>query len=272
MKVELIDYTEDGINKIATLARSTRLNKFDDSEPEDYCDLIPLENGNYEMKVTDEYREWQKKNENFVRNLIKVQHLGVLEHINFTFHVSEISRCLTHQLVRHRIGFSYLQMSNRHAKPDMNDFVIPKHKNPDVEAVFKTNLYEAYNNYCHLIDELGVPIEDARYVLPPAFFTHISFTVNARSLRHFLELRLAKGAQWEIRELACKLFDEVYKWYPILFEDLLPLRLQNSELTVDFDITKSHKEGDITVVDELDLKSISIKSKDLKELRDNADV
>ena len=28
MKVELIDYTEDGINKVARLARATRKNKY----------------------------------------------------------------------------------------------------------------------------------------------------------------------------------------------------------------------------------------------------
>jgi thymidylate synthase (FAD) len=203
-----------------------------------------------------------------VKALIKVQHLGVLEHVNFTFHVSEISRALTHQLVRHRIGFSYLQMSNRHTKPNEFDYVIPdtcitpsdwteEDGKVDTHEIFEWTMDKAWAGYQDLLAH-GVPIEDARYVLPPAFFTHISFTCNARSLRHFLELRLEKGAQWEIREMACKIFDIVYGIYPLLFEDLLGLRLQNSELTVEFDVTKSHKEGDITVVDEVDLKSISI--------------
>ena len=225
MKVELIDYTEWGINKIATLARSTRLNRFDESEPEEFFDLIPQNNGNFEMKVTKEYKEWEKKNANFIKNLIKVKHLGVLEHINFTFHVSEISRCLTHQLVRHRIGFSYLQMSNRHSKPERIDFVRPESINQNglAKEWFYNTMYEAYENYEKIIEK-GIPIEDARYLLPPAYFTHISFTCNARSLRHFLKLRLDPNAQWEIRELACKLFDEVYKIYPLLFEDLKELR------------------------------------------------
>jgi len=88
---------------------------------------------------------------------------------------------------------------------------------------------DAYNNYERLI-KYGVPVEDARYVLPPAFFTHISITCNARALRHFLELRLHKSAQLEIRELACKVFDIVYDLYPVIFEDLKDLRDKNEDI------------------------------------------
>jgi len=123
VNVELIDYTHDGINKIARLARATRKNKLEDFVVSlDYVETMVQGNG-----YTDEQRKSVKdvrdnrNNEKFVKSLIKVKHYGVLEHINFTFHVSGISRCLTHQLVRHRIGFSFLQMSNRHAKPICSD-------------------------------------------------------------------------------------------------------------------------------------------------------
>ena len=224
MKVELIDYTEDGINKIARIARSTRMNKLEE-EPEEIGEIKQIDDyGPYELVITDEYKEWEKKNENFVKTLLKVKHDGVMEHINFTFHIHEISRALTHQLVRHRIGFSYLQMSNRHAKPEMGEFVKPK----TIDDEFKHILYNGimdfcYTTYMQLLD-YGVPVEDARYVLPPAFFTHISFTCNARSLRNFLKLRLDKTAQWEIRALAQELFDQAHRVYPALFADLKELR------------------------------------------------
>ena len=66
----------------------------------------------------------------------------------------------------------------------------------------------------------GVPVEDARYILPPAFYTHIAISMNARTLRHFFELRCAPEAQWEIRELANKMLDICYEKYPVLFEDI----------------------------------------------------
>ena len=201
MKIELIDYTKEGINKIARLTRATRKNKLDDKS------------------------KLNNKDEKFVKGLIKVKHYGTLEHINFTFHISDVSRVLTHQLVRHRLA-SYLQMSNRHAKP--NGYFLPK-SIPEIEyenySEHMKNSYELYEN----LIKRGVSIEDARYVLPPAFFTHITITMNSRTLRHFLELRMNKAAQLEIRELACKLFDIVYDIYPILFEDLKSLRDSNEE-------------------------------------------
>jgi thymidylate synthase (FAD) len=233
VNVELIDYTHDGINKIARLARATRKNKLEDFVVSlDYVETMVQGNG-----YTDEQRKSVKdvrdnrNNEKFVKSLIKVKHYGVLEHINFTFHVSGISRCLTHQLVRHRIGFSFLQMSNRHAKPICSDYVIPNsiHDDDDLFSEYTFMMKDAYNNYERLI-KYGVPVEDARYVLPPAFFTHISITCNARALRHFLELRLHKSAQLEIRELACKVFDIVYDLYPVIFEDLKDLRDKNEDI------------------------------------------
>jgi thymidylate synthase (FAD) len=114
-------------------------------------------------------------------------------------------------------------MSNRHAKPNEDDYVVPPSIDPngniEMDEVYFPFMIHAYKTYNRLI-ELGVPIEDARYVLPPAFFTHISFTCNLRSAIHFLELRLAKGSQWEIKELAIKMYDIIYDIYPVCLEHL----------------------------------------------------
>ena len=234
MNVELIQYTPDGINLIARLARSTRMNELE-QEPEEISS-ISAECGQTAIVTSEEYEEWCKKNEKFVKTLIKVKHFGVLEHVSFTFHISEISRALTHQLVRHRMA-SYLQMSNRHAKPEKNGYVEPpiiketSELTPEEASGKQILLYdmytvalgEAYKFYEELIKH-GMKIEDARYVLPPAFFTHITFTANLRTIIHFLELRLAHGSQWEIKELAVKIFDLIYEIYPICLEELKPLR------------------------------------------------
>jgi len=228
MKIELIDYTPDGINKIARLARATRKSQMVDDMPDDnfISDSVP--------EHSNEYKEWIEKNEKFVKTLIKVGHLGILEHINFTFHISEVSRALTHQLVRHRVA-SYLQMSNRHAKPKWNDWVTPpsiyEHNKPigkckdgsdlhvDAYDLYSNAMIYIYEQYTDLIKS-GIPIEDARYILPPAFYTHISMTMNVRELRHFFELRCDKSAQWEIRDMAKEMLKICYNIYPILFEEL----------------------------------------------------
>jgi len=190
MKFKLLDYTKDGIPLIARMARSTRTNM-----------LQSLHNDN--------------NDEHFVKQLLKVQHLGILEHINFTFHVSEISRCLTHQLVRHRIA-SYLQQSNRHAIPNRDDFVIP----PSFEGnnAYVKRMYSAYDAYKEAIDS-GFPIEDARYLIPDGYYTHIGITMNCRELKHFFKLRCHTSAQWEIRDMAKEMLKICYDKYPVIFEE-----------------------------------------------------
>jgi len=205
MKIELISYTPDGENMIANLAKATRMSRLD-------------------MKQNN-----KDNNMKFIKHLIKIGHLGILEHITFTFHVSEISRCLTHQLVRHRIA-SYLQMSGRHTKPipysEGQGYVIPpsvykplKERYGEVNQLYENAIVSAYDYYNRLIKQ-GVPVEDARYVLPPAFYTHIAITMNARTLRHFFELRCDEHSQWEIREMAKEMLKICYDKYPVIFEDL----------------------------------------------------
>lgn len=196
MKVELINYTKQGIFDIALMARATRVNSLEE-----------LKDGPFES------------DEDFVKELMGYGHMGILEHINFTFHVREISRVTSHQLVRHRIA-SYLQMSARHTKPIENHYVMPPSiKNKDCDCEFEVAIIDAFDTYTNLVKK-GVPIEDARYILPPAFFTHISLTMNCRELRHFFKLRCDKHAQWEIREMANLMLDICREKYPILFEDL----------------------------------------------------
>ena len=68
-------------------------------------------------------------NAEFVRNLIRNGHLSVLEHVSWTFVVTGISRSLTHQLVRHRIGFSYSQLSQQYHDEMDAEFVEPPQYN-----------------------------------------------------------------------------------------------------------------------------------------------
>lgn len=65
----------------------------------------------------------------------------------------------------------------------------------------------------------GVPEEDARYILPNACATNIVVTMNGRELRHFFKLRCCTRAQWEIRELANRMLEQVKDVAPIMFRD-----------------------------------------------------
>lgn len=147
-------------------------------------------------------------------------HFSTLEHASYTFAIDGVSRALTHQLVRHRLA-SYNQQSQRYVKfKDGVEVVKPGSiaANPEASAVFDEAMAAAEGAYAALM-ELGVPAEDARFVLPNAAETKIVVTMNVRELLHFFELRCCNRAQWEIRELALRMLELVRPTAPFVFMD-----------------------------------------------------
>ena len=129
-------------------------------------------------------------------------HQSVLEFADFTFHIEGISRACSHQTVRHRHA-SYAQRSQRYVEEDNFKYVTPPTIQMNAEALVKyiEHMANCQKVYWELI-ELGIPAEDARYVLPNACETIIEVKMNGRELIHFMNERLCTRAQWEIRDLA----------------------------------------------------------------------
>ncbi len=142
---------------------------------------------------------------------------SVLEHVVFTFLITDISRVTSHQLVRHRIA-SYTQESQRYSVVE-REFVIPPSLNNqgdtknEVTKLFNDVINKAFEVYECLIG-MGIKPEDARFVLPQAVKTTILMTVNLRELLHIACLRLSKDAQWEIREVVKLMIKEVSRVIP----------------------------------------------------------
>ena len=155
-------------------------------------------------------------------------HDSVLEHWSATFAIEGISRACSHQLVRHRL-MSASQQSQRYVRMayssrDLFDYVTPDsiEGNPEAMELFARHMRATAEVYGRLVDCYGIPMEDARYILPNACCTNIVVTMNARELRHFLGLRLCKRAQWEIRELAERMLELLKEECPVLFEGIGP--------------------------------------------------
>lgn len=166
-----------------------------------------------------------------VRILVRSGHHSALEHASFTFAVDGVSRACTHQLVRHRVA-SYNQQSQRYVNFGGGDsFVMPPTiaANAAAKEVFLAAMDEARAAYDKLV-ELGLAEgrgkesvqEDARFVLPNAAETKIVVTMNARELRHFLQVRCCNRAQWEIRDLAWRMRAMLKEIAPNLFEGTGP--------------------------------------------------
>lgn len=174
----------------------------------------------YSKKNPSELKKDLQRDEaaRLLRMIYELGHLSVYEHASFTFAVEGISRVTSHQLVRHRIA-SYSQQSQRYVNlTGLEEFVVPQSfRKTEMFEKIRDFFMEASKIYEELISN-GVPIEDARYVLPQAVSTNIVVTMNGRELHHFFKLRLCRRAQWEIREMAARMLSEVLKVAPVLFE------------------------------------------------------
>lgn len=165
----------------------------------------------------------EKELQTILHHVIHLGHTSVIEHTTFTFAISDVSRSLTHQLVRHRIA-SYAQQSQRYVNLNEPCFVTPPKIKADkkLEQAYKKTMKIIWDQYNNLL-EMGIPAEDSRYVLPNATCTNIIVSMNARSLLNFFELRCCQHAQWEIRLLAQKMLMEVKKIAPTIFADAGPM-------------------------------------------------
>lgn len=157
-----------------------------------------------------------------MKSCYKSGHHSVLEFADFTFHIEGVSRALTHQLVRHRLA-SYAQRSQRYCGENNFDYIIPHsiEKNPQALEQYK-DVMEHLKNMYQLMQEEGIPNEDARYILPNACETVIEVKMNFRTLIHFMNERLCTRAQWEIRQMALLMKKAVEEQYPELAKYLVP--------------------------------------------------
>ncbi len=201
MKVKLMRYTADPERTVAMAAR--------------LC-YSPIGAEELSEKMTD------KQVENLIKKIVKMGHVSTIEHVSFTFAIEGVSRVLTHQLVRHRIA-SYSQQSQRYVAEHNFEYITPPSIKGNKQAEKKfdelmSTIGKAYDE----LTELGIPKEDARYVLGNATETKILATFDARSLLHFFSLRCCQRAQWEIRALANMMLKEVKAAAPLLFKNAGP--------------------------------------------------
>lgn len=177
----------------------------------------------------------RKTNREYLANIIDSAHGSVLEHAVWNFVITGVSRSFTHELVRHRAGFGYSQLSQRYVDESTADFVEPDciATEPELHQVWLESVQQSHAAYCRLVEGLArkfaaepdatlrrkLARQAARSVLPNATETKIFVTANARALRHFVESRGHEHAEVEIRKVAIKLLRILQHESPALFGD-----------------------------------------------------
>ncbi len=165
-----------------------------------------------------------------------------------------ISRSVTHEMVRHRAGFGFSQLSQRYVSGRMLRFVErPEYQDDeDLHSQFLQRIERAASEYASLTNRLlemqqaGVSIlsaeartdlrkkvqQTARSVLPNETEAPIVVTGNARAWRHVIEMRASPHAETEIRELALRIFLCLRLTDPVLFGDYTIEQLADGTYTV----------------------------------------
>ena len=186
------------------------------------------------------YQSWKKPNPatatnaGYLRHILDVGHLSVLEHGTVTMYFSGVSRSLTHELIRHR-HFSYSQLSQRYV-PERNPAMVEPDviaEDPELHAKFVAASDAAVQAYTELLEGLEKKFADveqgtlrrkqarqaARAVLPNATETRIVVTGTYRAWRHFVAMRASEHADVEIRGLAIASLRELQRVAANVFAD-----------------------------------------------------
>jgi thymidylate synthase (FAD) len=194
------------------------------------------------------YQSWNKPNPatatnaGYLRHILEVGHLSVLEHGTVTFYLTGVSRSLTHELIRHR-HFSYSQLSQRYV-PERDAAMIEPAviaEDPELHKRFLEATEASVRAYNELLEGLQQKFADipsgtlrrkqarqaARSVLPNATETRIVVTGNYRAWRHFVAMRATEHADVEIRALAVACLKELQRVAPNVFADFTISRLDD---------------------------------------------
>lgn len=182
-----------------------------------------------------------KNPERLVRNLLKLKHGSVFEHVYFTWKIEGVSGALLAQLTRHRHA-SFTVRSQRYCDESGQDLIVPDTiKGEDSTYLIWHHITrEVKSTYDQLIKR-GVPKEDARFILPQATSTDLYMSCNLRELLHIYNLRSDESAQWEIQELVEKLKDSINPDLHFMFE--------KQELEVGMRVKVIAMEGDVESIE-----------------------
>jgi thymidylate synthase (FAD) len=192
MKVELLSITPDP-ERVIEIAARTCYQSGDRMMPEKIGQLLP--------------------------KLIAMGHESPFEHVYATFQLADVSRAMTHQLVRHRL-MAVSQKSQRYVSEENFAWVVPPCIPPEQVPDFNADM-EAIRQMYSKWKERGLKSEDARFVLPNACTTELVVSANFREWRHIFKVRCHPRAQWEIRAACLTMLAILHGKAPNVFTDLM---------------------------------------------------
>lgn len=163
-----------------------------------------------------------------IKSTLDHGHTSVFEHIAVNFVTTNCSRVFTHELVRHRAGMAYSQTSGRYVRAKPLRIVFDPILAPGRDKIewLLTTIEECYEG---LEEALLTGVTDfvrkkkitsaLRRILPNGQVNEIGWTANVTALRHIIQMRTSRHAEWEIRTVFAEVFELVRQKFPVLFHD-----------------------------------------------------
>lgn len=213
-----------------------------------YLSFAPLVLNKNVSKVTEDNRK-------YIGNILKQKHGSVIEHVTDSYVFFNVSRILTHELVRHRAGTAFSQVSGRYVRVDNIGAWFPEvfatHDNHrDLKDLYANTLFKIegaisilMNTILKLDEVKSFDVKKKltsaiRRLLPNGMANHVLVTANARAWRHMIEMRTNRHAEEEIRLVFGKVFEDLVSRYPNLYQDgqaemidgFLEVRFENSKV------------------------------------------
>lgn len=208
VKVTLVSGTEDPVDIIARTMRAYS-NHYEPTGPLN----------------SNERAEW-------FLEVLKTPLATPLEMVYFTFLINDIPRAITHQLVRTRIGASVVQQSLRFAGTDkVYNIAVPRSigiRHEEQLQLFVDSNTEALLAYEHMIEQ-GVPIQDARGVLPINFCTHLYWGLCMKTFIYVFNQRFCCQAQPAWYTLVRLMRNELTEAYGTELTDAITAPVERNE-------------------------------------------
>lgn len=183
-------------------------------------------------------------NKEYIENILKQHHGSVLEHSSVTFALLNVSRILTHEIVRHRAGTAFSQESGRYVRLDEFQMYRPDAIGEIFEQLgdstgeegsdFYDQLQEMVERYerefnSHMnslpwdrmdFHQKKLMTSAMRRFAPAGTTNNIIVTANHRAWRHMIEMRTSDGAEEEIRKIFYIIATQLAETFPNIYQDI----------------------------------------------------
>ncbi len=164
-------------------------------------------------KATD-----KNKNLNLISKVVASGHKTVLEHHNFNIAFNNVSIFIEQYLIEFRLA-SYTIKSGRYVNFSNAGFNLPSEFSEEHQKLLKTHYKKMFKVYDKFV-AVGIPVEDARFILPYGLKTNIYMTCNARELIHVIcTMIYGRGKHYsEVYALGMQLKEQFDARYPGMIE------------------------------------------------------